>query len=301
MKKIYIILAALLATATFSCTETWDDNPTLKAPTNNNFLNEPAMQDNEIVLANTEILNLTCSQPDFGYAAAADYVVEVSMSPDFVSVYKMDNDPTKDAPGLIALTTVFHDCANINPAADEMATAMCRLMGVTLESSLKEVPTTVYVRLRAYVPQAEEETTIISNVVKFNKIVPFYNVVVPDEPTIFWLRGSMNGWGSADEQWNLLTTDEKNKWIARNISLPAGTQFKISTYPDWGSPNLGSTDDASSNLVPGTPLALKNDGGSGNLNLADAFTGNIILTRIGGSGNDLKTGNYTILLEAAEK
>ncbi len=299
MKKIYIILAALLATATFSCTETWDDNPTLKAPTNNNFLNEPAMQDNEIVLANTEILNLTCSQPDFGYAAAADYVVEVSMSPDFVSVYKMDNDPTKDAPGLIALTTVFHDCANINPAADEMATAMCRLMGVTLESSLKEVPTTVYVRLRAYVPQAEEETTIISNVVKFNKIVPFYNVVVPDEPTIFWLRGSMNGWGSADEQWNLLTTDEKNKWIARNISLPAGTQFKISTYPDWGSPNLGSTDDASSNLVPGTPLALKNDGGSGNLNLAD--TGNIILTRTGGSGNDLKTGNYTILLEAAEK
>lgn len=299
MKKISIILAAVLATATFSCKETWDDNPTLKAPTNNNFLNQPAMQQSEIVLANTDVLNLTCSQPDFGYAAAADYVVEVSMSKDFVSAYKMDNDPTVDAPGIISLATVFHDCANINPAADEMATAMCRLMGVTKESTLTGEALPVFVRLRAYVPEDKEATTIISNVVSFNKVVPFYNVVVPDEPTIFWLRGSMNGWGSGDTQWNLVTTDEKNKWIAKNITLPANTQFKISLYPDWGNPNLGSGD-AGDKVVPGTPLALKNDGGSGNLNIADDFTGNIILTRTGGNGNDLKTGNYSILLESAK-
>lgn len=297
MKKISIILAAVLATATFSCKETWEDNPTIKAPVNNNFLNAPAMQDAEIILANTDVLNLTCSQPDFGYAAAADYVVEVSLSPDFVSCYKMDNNPTVDAPGIIALTTVFHDCANINPAADEMATAMCRLMGATKESTITGDPLAVYVRLRAFVPQYEAATTITSNVVKFNYVVPFYNVVVPDEPTIFWLRGSMNGWGSSDSQWNLLTTDEKNKWIAKDITLSAGTQFKISTYPDWGNPNLGSGD-AGDAVTPGTPLALKNDGGSGNLNIADDFTGDIILTRTGGNGNDLKTGNYTILLQA---
>jgi len=297
MKKISIILAAILATATFSCKETWDDNPTLKAPTQTDFLNNPAMQQNEIILANTDVLHLTCSQPDFGYAAAADYVVETSMSPDFVSCYKMDNDPTKDAPGMIALTTVFHDCANINLAADEMATAMCRLMGVTKESTITGDPLTVYIRLRAFVPQDEERTTITSNVVKFDKVVPFYNVVVPDQPTIFWLRGSMNGWGSADSKWNLVTTDEKNKWIAKDIKFEANTQFKISTYPDWGSPNLGSGD-AGDKLIPGTPLALKNDGGSGNLNVTDAFSGDIILTRTGGNGNDLKTGNYTILLVA---
>ncbi|MDE7125916.1 MAG: hypothetical protein K2O12_05495 [Muribaculaceae bacterium] len=298
MKKISIILAAILSAVTFGCKETWDDNPVLKTPVNSNFLNEPAMQQNEIILASTDVLNLTCSQPDFGYAAAADYIVEVSMSPDFVSCYKMDNDPSADAPGIISLTTVFHDCANINPAADEMATAMCRLMGVTKESTLTGDAKTVYIRLYAYIPEAEQQTAIRSNVVKFDKVVPFYNVVVPDEPSIFWLRGSMNGWGSADTQWNLLTTDEKNKWIAKDITLPAGTQFKISTYPDWGNPNLGSGD-AGDKVTPGTPLALKNDGGSGNLNVADSFTGNIILTRTGGSGNDLKTGNYTILLEAS--
>ena len=71
MKKfsyIFIgLLALLFATA---CEEPQDVNPVLQTPTKF-VLNNPVMSTQYIQLTPTSTVNLSCSQPDYGYAAAA--------------------------------------------------------------------------------------------------------------------------------------------------------------------------------------------------------------------------------------
>mgnify|MGYP001539967366 FL=1 len=60
-----------------SCSETWDDNPVVKTHEGIQeaaFLNTPVMQDMPIMITEENrdgSFHLTCSQPDFGYAASA--------------------------------------------------------------------------------------------------------------------------------------------------------------------------------------------------------------------------------------
>ena len=85
MKKINIILAFVLgfaAMAFTSCQSDEDNNPVFQKPTAF-VLNTPKYASGLYDLKNTETLQLTCSQPDYGYAAAAVYTVEVSTQSDF--------------------------------------------------------------------------------------------------------------------------------------------------------------------------------------------------------------------------
>ena len=283
MKKISIFCAALVATAALSgCTETWDDNPTLKTHegvVTANFLNQPVMQNMPFVIteANREgSFHLTCSQPDFGYAATAAYQVQVSLTEDFAT--------------MIELAQRYYDCSQINPLNADIASALETLSGVKTEADLPVAPTRVYMRLKAFVPQNEEGTTYLSNPVYFESVSCDYLAIwVAGIPVNIYLRGAMNGWGAeagpdADTAgpWQFQTGPDENTWIIPEVTINqqtpnddgvlVDTEFKVADAA-WDALNLGWGDQGQV-LEVGVPYALNpGDGDPGNLKINKDFTG----------------------------
>ena len=91
MTKILKSALLLLCTVCFftACSDDNDENPTVKTPTTFH-LNTPALAANGVYdLANSKTIELTCSQPDYGYPAVTKYTVEVATSADMSDVKSM--------------------------------------------------------------------------------------------------------------------------------------------------------------------------------------------------------------------
>lgn len=263
-----------------SCTETWDDNPVLKTHegvVTADFLNEPVMQDQPIMLTSDNAdgtFHLTCSQPDYGYAAVASYQVQCSLTPDFARYEE--------------ISQVFYDCAEINPINSDVAAALEYLCDVKTEDDLPLDYHQLYMRVRAYVSQSPDDTQYLSNVVSFKSVSADYLAIwVADVPVNLYLRGGMNDWGAPEDD-QFKTGAEQDTWVLKNVTIEAGVEFKISTS-DWSGANLGA--DAVSVVTPGESFVLKNDGGSGNLHVEETFTGDIQLS--------LSKGVYSVILDPA--
>ncbi|WP_373731247.1 SusE domain-containing protein, partial [Bacteroides heparinolyticus] len=94
MKKISIYTFLLAGLLSFSaCESDRDSNPVLQEPTTF-VLNTPAYVNTTYDLTNSESVELTCSQPDFGYTAPVVYSVETSLTEDFKEVVKLDTKYT---------------------------------------------------------------------------------------------------------------------------------------------------------------------------------------------------------------
>lgn len=269
MKKISILFASVVAMLSFnSCSETWDDNPTLKdQPENATFtLLKPAMADNLVLLDQGGSLHMECNQPDYGYQAAASYQVQASLTQDFANY--------------VSLASIQHNRSEINPPCSEVANAACKLLGVVLESDVPTQPIKMYFRLKAFVEQSEETTTCYSNVVEFSQVKVYYNISVPGLHSGYYIRGGCNNWlndGLMDE-WEFFTTDETDIWETGVITIDANTEFKIADK-DWGPVNLGAS---SAELKLNVPYTLNDGDNPGNLKCADAFTGVAHLERRSG-------------------
>lgn len=278
MKKIFYIFAiAGMALGFASCDEAWDDNPVLKTHDGvitTSFLNEPVMQDQSIMLTQangTGSFHLTCSQPDFGYAAIATYKVQVSLSSEFTEYRE--------------IAQAFYDCAQINPVNSDMAAALEYLAGVQTEADLPLPYKPLYVRLRSFVAQDEEHTQYLSNVVKFNSVSADYLAIwVSDVPVDIYLRGGMNGWGS-DPAWRFVTGPEEDTWVIKNVTIPAGTEFKVAD-PNWGEMNYGSPDKA----APNEKITLEYNGS--NITMTEDFSGLVQLS--------LEQGVYYLTFDASK-
>lgn len=275
MKKlIYSFAVAAVALGFSGCKETWDENPVytghegvIKA----DFLNNPAMQEMPIMITNENKIGtflLTCSQPDYGYAAVATYKVQVSLTEDFAEMQEISQD--------------FFDCAAIKPVNGDVAAAIEKLSGVKTEEDLPLPYQTVYMRLRSFIAQTPDNSQYISNVVKFDQVSADYLAIwVADVPVNFYLRGGMNDWGTP-EDWQFVTGKEENTWVLNNVTIAAGTNFKVGD-PSWGDMNYGATE----KLVIGEELPLVYN--AGDINLPSDFTGNIQLR--------LDKGTYYLLLD----
>ena len=257
---------AVAALGFSSCSETWDDNPVLKTHEGEekaDFLNQPQMQDQVIMLTNDNkqgTFHLTCSQPDFGYAAVANYRVQCSLTEDFAKYEEIAQD--------------FYNCAEINPLNADVAAAVEKLSGVQTEADLPLPYQKLYMRLRAYVAQDEEGTQFLSNVVSFKGVaVDYLAIWVSGIPVNIYLRGGFpdaSDWGAVP-QYQFVTGPEENTWVTGTITIPAGTEFKVADS-SWGALNAGAGS-AGSNVVPNTPLVIDNGDNPGNLTMTEAFTG----------------------------
>ncbi|MDE5814678.1 MAG: SusE domain-containing protein [Muribaculaceae bacterium] len=281
MKKIFLFCAVAAALGFSSCSETWDDNPVLKTHSGEvkaDFLNNPVMQDQVIMITNENKegnFHLTCSQPDFGYAAVATYKVQCSLTEDFANYEEIAQS--------------FYDCSEINPVNADVAAAIEYLSGVKSEDDLPLPYQKLYMRLKAYVAQSESNTVYISNPVAFKGVSADYLAIwVADVPSNMYLRGGMNDWG-ADDDYRFVTGTEKDTWvISKTVTLAAGTEFKVADAT-WGSINMGSGD--SGDIAPGEKFALNSGENPGNLKLTEDFTGLVHLS--------LEAGVYYLTLDPA--
>lgn len=291
MKKISLILVALMTVLAFSaCNELKDDHPVLspvKGSPTADFLNNPAGQNLLLLLTQDNkggYVHMTCSQPEqYGTALSVRYEVEVALNPEFTAA-------SADVPASILLPTAFYDCAEINPVNDEIAAAMEELMGITSDEAdfWPTDPRPLYMRLSANVQTAGGEivpdTHILSNVVKLDKVsVNYFARVIAGMPTGIFVRGDMNGWG-AEPAWEFLTTDKVNIYILEGVSIAQGTGFKIADS-SWGNINCG----AKGNLEFNKKYSLENAGSSGNITMPEDFNGNITLYQSG--------DNFSMMLE----
>lgn len=280
MKKI-LILSALAAVLGFSsCSETWDDNPVLKTHTGEikaDFLNNPVLQDQVIMITNDNkegTFHLTCSQPDYGYAAVATYKVQCSLTEDFANYEEIAQS--------------FYDCSEINPVNADVAAAIEYLSGVKSEEDLPLPYQKLYMRLKAYVAQSESNTVYISNPVAFKGVSADYLAIwVEGVPSAMYLRGEMNDWNAPDE-YRFVTGPDKDTWIIPTVTLAAGTQFKVADAT-WGSINMGAG--SSADIKPGERFALNAGENPGNIKLTEDFTGLVHL--------NLEAGIYYLTLDPA--
>lgn len=279
---MFAAVAATLGLA--SCNETWDDAAQLKThegtPTVD-ILNQPILQDQVLMITQENkdgSILLTCSQPDYGYAAIATYKVQVSLDGKF-------DDPEK----YIEIRQDFYNCAQINPTNNDIAAAVEKLSNVRTEDDLPLPYQKVYLRLRVFVSQSEANTTYYSNVVSYNQISADYLAIwVADIPKDLYLRGGFNDWGTG-EQWQFVTGEEEDTWICRNVTIAANVSIKVSTS-SWGFPNLGGNageNDASQMITANEPYVMTLGANPGHMRLDKDFHGDVILS--------LVDGEYTIL------
>ncbi len=261
MKKNILFTAALAFVGMmFSSCENNTD-PKVQVPTpDQNFLNTPALAANTYVLNNTDGVEFTCSQPDFGgVATIPTYAVQVSLSKDFNSVpaeWKY-NDPASTPQDFIQLPSTYTRTSFTVPAR-EIADAIngCRGyndMDQLSEPGYRDYEGPLYVRLYAYFATADAATQekygVYSAPIEFMKVVGYPTI---RQPGYIYLVGAPEGWTGPDEAnaehfepWMLYEADDQigTDIYRATFDIPAG-QFQFRFYKaltGWdGGDSMGS-------------------------------------------------------------
>ena len=201
MKKLSYILFSFisLVLATASCSGPEEENPVIQTPTKL-VLNTPATANQYVDLGNDKnagTVNFTCSQADYGFAAPANYYMQVSLNENFSEFEE--------------LGTSYPSC-NMNVKASEIAEAVCKLRGIKSEETYTDEPARkVYFRVRSQILKYED-TSILSNVVAMDKIKGYFALRLPG---YIYLVGGPEGWTGPTEDnkahyedWKLFESDK---------------------------------------------------------------------------------------------
>lgn len=196
IKSSLLLLCGLsLLTA---CTNDREDNPILQAPTNF-VLNEPSVADASVDIAHSTSIELTCSQPNYGYPAATNYgkmdtwpaatnyVVQVSVDPNM-------KDYTE-------LSTIY-TTTTMNLDAQELAsTVTAELLAADPSLTEADFPKTtpIYFRVRAYLSKYGTSdvmagTEILSNIVSIKNARVVFSLPPVTTPEHLYLIGNFCGW-----------------------------------------------------------------------------------------------------------
>ena len=206
MKKTYNIIVLLALLGLFwSCQE--DEQVVMQQP-ESFVLNTPKYVSGIYDLKNTESIEFTTSQPDYGFTAAAIYAVEVSLAQDFTDYVTLPGSYT---------TAKF----SINAA--DLALALVGMHGVTDESAYPTDPHPLYVRLSSKLNE-KSVGQVYSNVITLPQVKGFFALdpmVMPEE---MYIIGNVAG------NWN---------WDNATVMIPVwGSPGKF-----WAMQYLGQTGD----------------------------------------------------------
>lgn len=177
--KSMLAPVCLLAVLPFmaSCETDTDSNPTLQEPTSF-VLNTPAYAENNVYdLANSETVNLTTNQPDYGFPIVTNYQVQVSLDQNFTGV------TTIEVPEGIRYTTLAdsYTQANMDVNVTQLNNAIVSLYQAAnggADPSGIEMP--VYIRLLAHV-NGTDLGWCCSNVITLPRVVVSYIAELPAE------------------------------------------------------------------------------------------------------------------------
>lgn len=201
MKKISIIMALFAAVLGLSSCEN-DKDPVYQKPTEFK-LNTPALAAQYFELTPEGTVQFTCSQPDYGFVASANYSMQMALS---------EGGETYD------LTAAVPTDAKISIKAEDIATGLCVLRGIADDSQWVDIPAIpVYFRAVCQLP-GHPESMIISNWVKLDQVKGYFAVPIPG---YIYLVGAPEGWkgpdaGNAEHyaDWRLF---EKNDAIGSQV------------------------------------------------------------------------------------
>lgn len=180
MKKFSILFACLVAAFAFVACED-DKDPVYQVPTEF-VLNTPATADQYYGLYDGGTITLTCSQPDYGFAAVTNYSVEVSLSPDFDEVNAFEPENATSATLVLPMKRV--------------AQAINDLRGIkTITDYTPEDPRAIYIRAIASLTGVAS-SVITSNAIELKNVQTFATV---REPGMIYLVGMPSGWQEPSE------------------------------------------------------------------------------------------------------
>ena len=186
MTKILKSALLLICAVCFftACSDDNDENPVVKSPTTFH-LNTPALAANGIYdLTHSKSIELTCSQPDYGYPAVTRYTVEVATSADMSDARVLSGSYTT---------------AKIEVDAAELASTLTELY-LAKGMSEHQFPLTapVYIRVKAVQTTADnkeiEGTAITSNTIELSKVYFAFSLPPVTVPEKLYLVGSFNKW-----------------------------------------------------------------------------------------------------------
>lgn len=286
MKKLNIYML-LLACSLFwtGCGEDRDDNPVFQEPTEFD-LNTPVQANEVYDLKNLSFIELTCTQPNYGYVASTTYKVQLSLEETF-----KEADEVAGTKANYATLSPAYPLPELNIDAVDFAMALLDLWKASNDNAeLPEIPMPVYVRLNASLTN-NGAGQITSNVIELPKVLG-YNVEPPVTlPEQMYLVGdfaSGSSWGKWVEM--IPVTDTPGKfWSVQYFG--GNNVMKFNAQPLWD----GNQVAYSEGLVPAASASLAGvsgvDDGSGGENIGVKNAGWYILvvtTEL--SGKDL---NYT--------
>ena len=197
-----------------SCADDNDSNPVLQKPTSF-VLNTPALATNGTYdLANSTSVELTCTQPNYGFPITTNYTIEVATKADMSNATKM--------------STSFKT-AKIDVDAAEMAAALTEQAlkdGKTEADFPIDIP--VYIRAKATpitamgseIDSLNHSYAIESNVITLKHVHLAFSLPPVNLPEHIYITGNFNNWswdnpldmvmvnGSNHVYWHLVYIDD---------------------------------------------------------------------------------------------
>lgn len=263
MKKLSIFTLLLAGSLAWTgCENSIDNNPVLQEPSSF-VLDTPAQASSVYDLENLSSIELTCTQPDYGYVAATTYRVELSLSNTFTNA-----DEATGATANYATLSTAYTKTTIDVNAVEFAMAMLDLWKASNDDSdLPETPMPVYVRLKAALSN-NGMGEVYSNIIELPQVLG-YNVEAPVTlPSEMYLVGdfaSGSSWGKWVDM--IPVTDTPGKfWSVQYFG--GNNAMKFNANSTWDGNQVAYTE----GLVPEASASLAGvsgvDDGSGAQNIA---------------------------------
>ena len=276
MNNIFKSALLLMAVAFMftACSDDRDSNSVLQQP-DSFVLNTPAYAGQAIDLANSQTVNLTWSQPDYGgFPVAAEYTVELSATNEWTIPYSAEvaDESGETQCNYFVIENIFSSC-NAEVSAADVAKAIVVMCNYADES---EIPAQqeLYARVKANTPGAKE---VVSNVVKF-LVSPYYIELKPADPVLWYMVGNCigsNDWdnGSGSVGTGLIpllpmpdadVDNNGNTVLVYAGYFPEGGQFKFIKIPGSWDTQMNYT-----NLDGDSPVTDE-DGDNHNIGIPEA-------------------------------
>ena len=272
MKTLFksTILLAIAGLSLFtSCKDDNDSNPVLTQPTTF-VLNEPSVNGTIDLEKTTAPIVLTWSQPtpynNFNAPVVPTYWVEMSPTGQFTTAFDANAEDNSGADYFV-LNETYNSGKNVEINADNLNLTMLQMMGWTEATVPATQPLSVRIKSAVRDASFKEYGIIYSNVITL-MTAPYYKVLKPADPEIWWLIGA----DIADGSWGgdmgkcviPMQTIEGNEYDSKAgqgeiqwIGYLAGSGFKLKQYLDSWDYQWGQGDAFGS--------FVKNDGGSANI------------------------------------
>lgn len=228
LKSSLLLFAAMLMLT--ACSDDNDHNPTLQEPTSF-VLNTPALANSVVDLANSKSVQLTCSQPDYGFPALTQYTVLVASDAEMSDAVELQSFTTAkmDIDAAILASTLTTLVVEKDPTLTE------ENFPLTIPVYFK-----VIARMITATGSSVPGTEITSNVVALNKVRVEYSLAPVTIPEDIFIVGAFCGWdwnncvtmvhvnGHQDIYWRMVYIDQSG--------------IKINTTTAWDGNQKGYDD-----------------------------------------------------------